>query len=203
MRALGLLFFFWSSVAFCHTFVFQSGKHIEGTILFEDQGTIRIADKTGVAMSLNKGSLDFEAMETVNRPLYQIAVVVELNEVPAEVDEVEQVPPPPIRATGLQEENQPAPFWKARMQRTQRDYKRLQQECRNAGARRTGKERLETHVYLVNGKRIAVTGYWADPENIASAKETCRKALEAQAEFIQAKKSLEENGNIDASNSSS
>ena len=185
---VGLILCLCSSLASAYTFVFKTGKQIEGTIQYEDSTTIRIVDASSVAMSLNRNSLNFDATAAAN------PVVVEPQESETtEQEEAGSFQAEPARASSVQinREIHSEKYWKDRLQKAKKDYSRLQQDCRIAGGSRTGNETLQTRKYLVNGKTVRVTGYWADPENIRSANAVCKKALKAQAEIIEAANELE------------
>lgn len=182
-----------SSLASAYTFVFKTGKKIEGTIHFEDSITIRIIDSTGVAMSLNRNSLDWKATQAANA----VVKSVEPASLPAENATVPEVRPVRLRTTAPSArkvkpdiKNYPEKYWKDLLNKAKKDYSRFQQDCRNAGVR-TGNERLQTNEYRINGKTVKVTGYWADPDNIRSANDVCKKALKAQTDLMEASYQLE------------
>lgn len=62
-----LVFLMSASYAMPYTVVFKNGNRIEGTLLSEDQDTIRIRNKSGIEATFHKTSLDLVAMGKLNR----------------------------------------------------------------------------------------------------------------------------------------
>jgi hypothetical protein len=176
-----------SSIASAYTFVFTNGKRIEGTIQDEDNATIRIIDSTGVAMTLKRNALNSEATLAANPVIVEPPVV----ETPAPEPVVVPTRPRPPISISFEPESHSETYWRDRLTRAKRDYARLQQDCRKAGGSRTGNEILQTRTYVVNGKTVKVTGYWADPENIKSANAVCKEAIEAHFDLMEARNELE------------
>jgi hypothetical protein len=67
---------------------------------------------------------------------------------------------------------------------------RLKASCRNAGGDPNSNKEFRTDTYSVNGKDVTVSGYWADPDEVKRAQETCRKAMEVKAALDEGKKKL-------------
>ena len=178
--AIALSIFFCSQMAFGYTFVFKNGKKIEGTVLFEDSSTLRILEKTGLNMSLNKSMMDFVAMEKANQKSNH------------DQPPVATIPTEPVRKPAKRVRTWTSPVSSyvepTNIHQAEREFMRLAQACRAAGTGPSVKKVLKTNVYYVNGKRVSKTGYWAHPSSIETAKQICRKAMEAEARLRQARK---------------
>ncbi len=183
------------SSVFATTFIFKTGKSVEGTIRYEDENVIMIEDKTGVEMSLKRSSIDPVATAVANPVV--IAGPDPLPEpVPAEtantgfrpvqktytnrdvvVSETVFRPPDPETESA----------WIRSISKLQRDLSRLQWACRATGTGPNLSKILRTHSYNVRGKIVKVTGYWADPANIEEAKRICNRAINTRNALGQAR----------------
>jgi len=186
-------------------FIFKTGKRVQGTLLYEDASTIRIRTSDGLLMSLNKNSLNQEAMRAVNveeqrkqKTLEQVESAVagagnesqtnRQNDADQKKEKIHVITNIEVhrevrRVASLEQR-------KLRAQKAKAEYDRLKNQCRAAGASPPGKGILRTDEYTVHGKRVKVTGYWADPKEIERAKMVCAKARVAEAEWIDAERDL-------------
>jgi hypothetical protein len=201
-----VLFITFHSIASAMTFIFKTGKRVQGTLLYEDASTIRIRASDGLLMSLNKNSLDQAAMHAVNveeqrkqNTLEQVERAVAgagneslatntQNDADRKKEKIHVITNSEVhrevrRVASLEQR-------KLRAQKAKAEYVRLKNQCRAAGASPPGKGILRTDEYTVHGKRVKVTGYWADPKEIERAKMVCAKARVAEAEWIDAERDL-------------
>lgn len=161
-----------------NTFILKNGKRIEGVVQVEDQDSLRIIDSTGVRMTLKKDSVNWEQVRTVNSSLPQPGPVTPLPE--------SNVQPPlvkPVVVLTNRDVVAQRPRYrnaKEEIRVAERELNRLSDACRAAGASSPSMRVWTTTTYIVHGKAVTVSGYWAHPANIENAKRICNSANEAQ-----------------------
>ena len=175
---------------FATTFVLKSGKKIEGRILYEDLETVRIRDSAGTRMSIRKSLLDQESTAAAN--VREVQIAIQINpDIPKSSRSTlprqtySRVPAIPVLQNGDGHD------WERQLRTAQREYNRLTQACKSAGG---GPSRgvLRTVTYMVHGKPVRITGYWANPADIENAKRVCKRAMEAEQNWFSAKQEWEE-----------
>ncbi len=176
---------------FAATFVFKTGKKIEGKLLYEDRETIRILDRSGTNMSIRKSLLDQEATDAVNARVVPVAVQVQ--------SEVRYASRPAAKtytnASVIRvRSNHPVTTGnpERQLRETRREYERLTQACRSAGGGPSRGGVLRTMTYKVHGKPVRVTGYWANPSDIENAKRICKRAIQAEQDWLSAKQNWQD-----------
>jgi hypothetical protein len=90
----------------------------------------------------------------------------------------------PFVIVDLPESKQDLSAWIAEKEK---EYKSLKAQCRAAGADPDSRKLFKTDTYIVNGTAVSVSGYWADPDEVAKAKRICRSAMETEAALVHAK----------------
>ena len=160
---------------FAETFVLRNGKRIEGTLQIEEKDSLRIIDTTGIRMTLNKDALDWKAMQLANQPRESVMTtpVVEPASKPA-------VPPRIVLTNRDVAATKPRRSAKEEIRNAERELERLANACRSAGASSPSMRVWKTTTYIVHGKTVTVSGYWAHPANIENAKRICSSANQAQ-----------------------
>jgi hypothetical protein len=187
------------SFAHSDVFIFKSGKKIEGTTRYENGETIRIVESSGLEMTLRKSELNLAATLAAN---IQTAPTAPADAAPLGVQE--SSPPKSVikiytnRDLRLQKvsftppEFETDPSWKKSLAKLEREFLRLQAACRNAGTGRNISKVLRSETYSVNGKKLKVTGYFADPANIEEAKQICARAIQTQETLQQARRDFQD-----------
>ncbi len=84
------------------------------------------------------------------------------------------------------------PSWKKSLAKLEREFLRLQAACRNAGTGPNLSKVWRSETYSVNGKKLQVAGYFADPVNIEEAKQICSRAIQTEETLQQARQSFQE-----------
>jgi hypothetical protein len=168
------------TAAIADTFVLKSGKHIEGTVRYEEQDILRIVDSSGIAMNLRKASLDYEAMNRIN--------AVKAEQVSRETIQQPAPTHPAIIYTNASIKTYAKrggqPFDpKMDVRKAEQEFNRLKEACRAAGQSSPSMRVWNSTTYVVNGKPVTVTGYWAHPDNIAKAKKICAGAIRAEQQL--------------------
>jgi len=176
------------SHAHAYQFVFKNGKSIQGSILYEDGSLYRIVDTTGIEMRIRKTELNLPATQAAN-------VVTEVPVVEPVVQPQTETTQPARRPARVYSNvdvggashlaSAPADphsetAWRTHISKLERDFARLQAQCRGAGTGPDLSKVRRTDSYRVNGKTVHITGYWADPANIESAKKICRRAIQTE-----------------------
>lgn len=189
----------------CHSsaqsdvFIFKSGKKIEGITRYENSETIRIVESSGLEMTLRKSELNLTATLAANIQPVPTAIV----KAPAPVPVAQAPDPKPVkvytnRDLGLKQvsfttpEIETDPAWRKSLAKLEREFLRLQAACRNAGTGPNLSKVLRSETYSVNGKKLKVTGYFADPANIAEAKQICARAIQTEETLQQARRDFQE-----------
>ena len=189
-----ILFFLCSALlyhssAYSATFIFKSGKSVEGSIRFEDAKSIRILEKSGLEMTLRKSELNLEATRAANLQSHQAteAIAVQKNATPVETKSAgpkKVFTNRDVKRTRTSTFVPPNPetheTWGKAIAKLERDFVKLQGACRGAGTGPNLSKIKRTETYKVNGKPVKVTGYWADPANIDEAKRICERAIETE-----------------------
>jgi hypothetical protein len=177
------------------TYVFKSGKSIQGKLRFEDEKTIRILESTGLEMTLRKSELNLQATLAANQKTeteqeFQNAMPASLP-APAEIKRTSKVyTNRDLRAnapTFSLPEASTNQEWQNSIARLERDFMRLQGACRAAGTGPNLSKILRSHTYTVQGKKVKVTGYWADPATIEEAILICARAIQSEEQLEQAR----------------
>jgi hypothetical protein len=188
------------SSAHSDVYIFKSGKKIDGTTRYENAETIRIVESNGLEMTLRKSELNLPATLAANvRPAFTAPVEV----LPPAAVEQTPAPQPVVKVyTNRDLRLQKASFtppeietdssWKKSLAKLEREYLRLQGACRNAGTGPNLSKVLRSETYYVNGKKLQVTGYFADPANIAEAKQICSRAIQTEEMLQQARQNFED-----------
>jgi hypothetical protein len=70
------------------------------------------------------------------------------------------------------------------------EFNKLKAACRNAGGDPNSEKEFRTDTYSVNGKDVTVSGYWADPEEVKRAQDTCRRAMAVKSALEEARTKL-------------
>jgi hypothetical protein len=158
-----------------NTFILKNRKQIEGTLQIEDKDSVRIIDSTGVRMTLKKDSLDWRAMQLANQTAESAITntVVEPSAKPS-------VTPHVVLTNRDVAATKPRHSAKEEIRNAERELERLANACRSAGASSPSMRVWRTTTYIVHGKRVTVSGYWAHPANIENAKRICSSANQAQ-----------------------
>lgn len=202
MRATILLIL---GLMLCHSsahssvYIFKSGKKINGITRYENAETIRIVESSGLEMTLRKSELNLPATLAGN---VQPAVTIPV-EAPLAVAVAESPAPKPVtkvytnRDIRVQKvaftppENETDPSWRKSLAKLEREFLRLQAACRNAGTGPNLSKVLRTETYYVNGKKLKVTGHFADPGNIEEAKQICSRAIQTEETLQQARQDFQ------------
>lgn len=74
----------------------------------------------------------------------------------------------------------------------EQELQRLAGKCRAAGGSPSAKHTYREDTYTVEGKTVVVGGYWADPEEVESARQICSDALLLEKALGLARKDLEQ-----------
>ena len=194
------------SLMLCHSsahssvFIFKSGKKIDGITRYENDETIRIVESSGLEMTLRKSELNLPATLAANiQPDFTAPI-----ETPRPVAVVESLATKPVikvytnRDLGVRQvsftppEIETGPSWKKSLAKLEREFLRLQSACRNAGTGPNLSKVLRSETYSVNGKKMHITGYFADPANIEEAKQICRRAIQTEETLHQARQSFQD-----------
>jgi hypothetical protein len=202
--AIAALFFI-ANTCFAITVVFKNGKIVEGEILLDEEDQLRFIDKNGVRMTLKKSTLDWAQMEILNQPAIA----------PTNVEH-ESTPNPVITRT-TDRSVSPRRVWTnedlytnastrsastnefegiaaddllQKLRSAERNLNRLSGSCRNAGAVSPSRRFVRTETFLVNGKKVSVTGPHADPAEIQKAKRICTEALRTETQVKSLKQAL-------------
>jgi hypothetical protein len=69
-------------------------------------------------------------------------------------------------------------------------FNKLKAACRNAGGDPNSEKEFRTDTYSVNGKDVTVSGYWADPDEVKRAQDTCRRAMAVKSALEEARTRL-------------
>ena len=199
-------FLFITSFLLCHsfaqgsTFIFKSGKSVQGEIRHEDASTIRILESSGLEMTLRKSELNLPATTAAN--LQQSKPVA----APATEPQAEPTRPArsaqrkvftnrDVRGSRTVHFSPPAPeskqAWQKAVAKLEREFIRLQGACRGAGTGPGLSKVLRSQTYTVNGKQVRVTGYFADPANIEEAKQICARAIATEEELQNAREGFQ------------
>jgi hypothetical protein len=187
------------SSAHSSVYIFKSGKKIDGITRYENDKTIRIVESSGLEMTLRKSELNLAATLAAN---IQPAVLASV-EVPQPVVVADSPAPRPIKVyTNRNVRVQKVSFtppeiesdssWRKSLAKLEREYLRLQAACRNAGTGSNLSKVLRSETYYVNGKKLQVTGYFADPANIAEAKQICSRAIQTEETLQQARANFQD-----------
>ena len=150
-------------------------------------------------MTLRKNELNLAATKAANvvlAPVVQIAPLIEEQaapekpKAPAKVYTNRDVR---SKATSFVPPNpESMQSWKASLSKLEREFTRLQGACRGAGTGPNLSKVLTSRTYNVQGKKVRVTGYWADPENIRDAKQICDRALDSEKTLEQARRGFQD-----------
>lgn len=73
-----------------------------------------------------------------------------------------------------------------------RELQRLGSKCRAAGGSPSAKHLYREDTYTVEGKSVVVGGYWADPDEVESARQICSDALLLEKALGLARKDLDQ-----------
>ena len=176
------------SYAHAYQFIFTNGKSLEGSILYEDGSTYRILS-SGIEMRIRKSELNVAATQAAN-----VITETPVPEPPIDAAQSADVPPArhsarvysnvdvqganPVASAPADRNSEKA--WRAHINKLEREFSRLQGECRAAGTGPNFSKVRRTETYRINGRSVRVTGYWADPVNIEAAKNICRRALQTE-----------------------
>lgn len=178
---------------FAATFVFKTGKKIEGKLLYEDRKTIRILDRSGTNMSIRKSLLDQASTAAANVNVLPVAIQTQ--------PEVREAPRPRLAAkTYTNVAVIPGRTYRPltssnpnrQLRETRREYERMALACRSAGGGPAHGGVLRTVTYIVHGNPVRITGYWANPSDIENAKRICKWAIQAEQDWLLAKKTWED-----------
>jgi hypothetical protein len=190
-----LSFILCHSSAHSSVFIFKSGKKIDGVQRYEDNWTIRIVESSGLEMTLRKSELDLAATQVANiQP--QVTAPLEVTEPAAVVETPAAKPKARVytnRDLGAQQVSftppdlETTPAWQKSLAKLEREFLRLQAACRAAGTGPNLSKVRRSETYYVNGKKVQVTGYFADPANIEEAKQICRRAIQTEETLQQAR----------------
>lgn len=207
-----LIFLFCFSIADAFTVILKNGKNMEGTLLSEEPESIRFRDIYGVTYTLKKDLLNIPAMLDANpekvkpmepaRPpqgIVETTIVYSrgpsLAEIAREnlkhrtgtVPVLKNAGPPLLLLPSWPKTSPELVSWIAQ---NDRDFHRLASQCRAAGANPSAKHSYRQDTYIVEGKEVVVSGYWADPEEIQSARQICSEAMALEKALALAKKDL-------------
>jgi len=174
---------------FAATFVLKSGKKIEGRLLYEDRETVRLRDDSGTNLSIRKSLLDQDATVAANLRVVPVTVQItsQVNEAPRPKPATKtytNVASIAVRKNRLVRSNNP----ERQLRETRREFDRLTQACRSAGGTSSRGGVLRTVTYIVHGKPVRITGYWANPADIENAKSICKRAIQAEHDWLSAKR---------------
>ncbi len=78
------------------------------------------------------------------------------------------------------------------LRETRREFERLTHACRSVGGGPARNGILRTVTYMVHGKPVRITGYWANPSDIEIAKRICNRAIQAEQNWLLAKQTWED-----------
>jgi hypothetical protein len=163
------------------TFIFKTGKKIEGSMRYQDEKTIRIIESSGLEMTLRKSEIDQIVI------MQSSADVSPAGKGDARTTPVEEPVNKPVKVftnRDLKVQKSARSLPTGSISKLERDLARLAGACRAAGG--GSRKVLRTHTYRVKGRAVTVTGYWADPGNLEEAKEICRNAIETEEALQQA-----------------
>jgi hypothetical protein len=179
------------------TFIFNSGKSVQGEILFEDGKTIRIRESSGLDMTLRKSELNLAATRVSNVIRSEAVAESPAGEERRSVEVKPQTRRSVKVYTNRDARSHDAPLrmpqpetneaWQSSVAKMEREFTRLQGACRGAGTGPNLSRVWRSHTYNVEGKQVRVTGYWADPANIEEAKQICARAIQAEERLQQAR----------------
>jgi hypothetical protein len=185
-----------STLVYGDTFIFKSGKSIQGTIRYEDSKTILIVEASGLEMRLRKSELNMPATAAANatpvivNPIQETAAVNVLSPKPVATKRV--FTNRDVRGGANSSFSPPVPetkqAWEKMITRLEVEFVRLQGACRGAGTGPNLTRIRRSHTYNVQGKQVHVTGYWADPANINQAKQICGRAIETEETLAKARR---------------
>ncbi len=182
-------------------FIFKSGKSVNGAVRYEDHSTIRILESSGLEMTLRKSELNLSATNAAN--------VTRENSEPANISDTGKMNVAPAatekrfvkvytnrdvrkeRVSFAPPDPESSQAWKRSLTKLEREFVRLQGACRGAGTGPNLSKILRSHTYNVRGKRVHVTGYWADPANIEEAKQICEHAIHTESALHQARRGFQ------------
>jgi hypothetical protein len=164
-------------LVFAETFVLHNGRRIEGRLQVEEKDCLRIIDATGIQMVLKKDSLDWKAMQVANQA--RISENTTTNTV-VDTATTPSVSPHAVLTNRDVVATRPRRSSKDEIRNAERELARLANECRSAGASSDSMRVWRTTTYIVHGKKVTVSGYWAHPKNIENAKRICSSANQAQ-----------------------
>jgi hypothetical protein len=188
---------------FAATFVLKSGKKIEGKLLYEDREMIRLRDNSGTNMSIRKSLLDQDATRAENARVVPVAVQIapDVRETPRPklaVKTYSNVGSSGVRQNRLTTSNNSG----QQLRETRRELDRLTQACRSAGGGSSRGGVLRTVTYMVHGKPVRITGYWANPSDIENAKRLCKRAIQAEQNWLSARQNWEDSQRASTSSAS-
>jgi hypothetical protein len=192
------------SFAHSDVFIFKSGKKIEGITRYENSETIRIVESSGLEMTLRKNELNLAATRAAN---IQTAPIAPMEASSPTVIAESPAPKPVVKvytnrdlrfqkASFTPPEVETDPSSKKSLAKLEREFLRLQAACRNAGTGRNISKVLRSETYSVNGKKLKVTGYFADPANIEEAKQICARAIQTEETLQQARRDFQDYLNL-------
>jgi hypothetical protein len=184
---------------------------MEGTLLVNEPEAIRFRDTYGVQYTLKKDLLNLPAMsdanlETVRPPApakpesrMNASTIVHgrkrsLAEIARETRKNRTGSAPVIRNTRPRAVMPSWPKTSPELDNwiadSEHQLLRLAARCRSAGANPSAKHAFHQETYMVDGKAVVVSGYWADPQEIQSAREICTEAMLLEKALGLARKDL-------------
>lgn len=195
------------------TVIMKNGKTMEGTLLSEQPDSIQFRDIYGIQYTLKKDLLNIPAMLDAN-PESRAAARPAAPEAPTTTSTIVHDRRPtlaeiarenlkhrtgkaPVLRNTRPREAMPtwpktAPELADWIARTEKDLHRLAAQCRAAGANPSAKLSYRQDTYIVEGKTVVVSGYWADPEEVESARRICTQAILTEKALGLARKDLDE-----------
>ena len=215
MRACGvvLILLLCCSEGRAFTVIMKNGKTMEGILLSEEPESIRFRDIYGIQYTLNKDLLNIPAMLDAN-PESRVQARAAAPEAPRTTSTIVHNRQPTLaeiarynlkhrtgKATVLRN-TRPAetlPVWPKTLPElqewiasTEKEFHRLAARCRAAGADPSAKHFYREDTYIVEGKPVVVGGYWADPEEVETAREICTQAILTEKALGLARKDLDD-----------
>ena len=215
MRCGGVLLILLLAVtnAGAFTVIMKNGNTMEGVLLSEAPESIQFRDIYGIQYTLKKELLNIPEMMDANPEarIFRPPVSPEQSHATSTIVRNKRPTLAEIARENLKNRTGKAPVlrntrppeilpswpksgpelqdWIAR---TEQELQRQASRCRAAGGSPSAKHSYREDTYIVQGKPVVVSGYWADPEEVESSRRICAEAMSTEKALELARKDLDE-----------